>query len=587
MIELLAPAGNAEIAIEAIKHGADAVYIGAPSHGARQAVSNSLEDIKKAVDFAHIFHAKVYVTVNTLVYEDEIADVEKMITDLYRIGVDALIVQDMGILRMNIPPIALHASTQCDIRTPEKAKFLEESGFSQLVLARELSLPEIKAIVDSVTIPVEFFVHGALCVSYSGRCSAGFVCVGRSGNRGECPQICRQAFTLKDASGKILAKDKYLLSLKDFRAESHLKQLIDVGVSSFKIEGRLKDAGYVKNVVAHYSRLLNDIIASRKNSFPVILRRDSYGKSHLTFTPILNKSFNRGFTDYRLSGTADKHGIASILTPKSLGEKIKDINDLRPGDGISYFNLSGEYCGVQVNGVKNGKIISNKPFILPKGTEIRRTSSIEWKKMMAGETAKRTLQLDIIFDETGLTATDETGAFVRLSLSLKGEIAKKPTDYRKIFEKLGNTPFRLRNFENRVPHIFFPASVLTGLRREMIEKLLETKRISYRFEYKRKENREYPYPTWTMDYRDNVANSLAEAFYREHGVKEIEPALEATSKKKTTGRIIMTSRHCILRELGICLKVKPDTKLPLTLQTGPHVFRPTFDCSRCEMHIWK
>lgn len=587
----MAPAGNAGIAIEAIKHGADAVYIGAPSHGARHAAANSLDDIKSATDYAHIYGAKVYVTVNTLVYENEIRQVERMIGELYRTGVDALIVQDMGILRMEIPPIALHASTQCDIRTPEKAKFLEEAGFSQLVLARELSLAEIREIAESVKIPVEVFIHGALCVSYSGRCSAGYACAKRSGNRGECPQICRQAFTLRDAAGKVIAKEKYLLSLKDLRAEDHIEELIEAGASSFKIEGRLKEAGYVKNVVAYYSRLLDEIIAKRDGQE---IERASKGTTTLTFTPDLGKSFNRGYTDYRLSGAPDKSGIASIRTPKSLGEKITDLSQLRAGDGISYFDQNGDYTGVQFNGFRGNPLQRGKAALLlrpqikiPEGTAIYRTSSIEWKKLMAGETARRQLRLEIAIDETGVTAKDETGAMVRLPLGMKGEQAQRPTDYRKIFEKTGNTPFRLESFESRIESIFYPASAMTALRRELIEKLTEAKKTTYKYDYRGKENKEYPYPGAALDYRDNVANTLAEKFYRDHGVEQIEPALERMPKgeKRGKGLSVMTTKHCILRELGLCLKNSPKIKMPLTLESGKLRFEPRFDCKRCEMEI--
>lgn len=568
--ELLAPAGNADIAIDAIKHGADAVYIGPPSHGARKSAANSLEDIKRAVDFAHIYNAKVYVTVNTIVYDREIKEVEKMIRQLHTIGVDALIVQDMGILRMDIPPIALHASTQCDIRTPEKARFLQEVGFSQIVLARELSIAEIKAICDSVTIPVETFIHGALCVSYSGRCSAGYACAGRSGNKGECPQICRQAFTLRDADGRLLAKDKYLLSLKDFRADIHIKELIEAGVSSFKIEGRLKEAGYVKNVTAYYSRLLDSLGCERTSA----------GKTEFRFTPNVEKSFNRGFTDYRLSGAPDKKGIASIHTPKSLGETIKDPGLLKNGDGISYFDRNGQYTGMLVN----------KAYLrLPKGVEIHRTSDVEWKKLMAGDTAKRTIAMNV---ETGMTpggelvlkASDETGAEVTTVNSIESQKAEKIGDYRKVFEKLGGTPFRLGKFTDGTSGLFFPLSALTALRRDLVERLLSAKRTVYSYDRRRPENTAYPYPADKTDYRDNVANKLAERFYRDHGVKKIEPALETGAKP--TGEItVMTSRHCILRELGLCLKTNPGIKLPLTLQSGKLQFTPRFDCSECEMEL--
>lgn len=603
---MLSPAGNADIAVQAVRHGADAVYIGAPSHGARVAVANSYADIQRVVDFAHTYGAKVYVTVNTLVYEHELQEVEAMIRRLYGIGVDALIVQDMGILRMDIPPIALHASTQCDIRTPEKARFLQEVGFSQLVLARELSISEISEICRAVTVPVEVFVHGALCVSYSGRCSMGQACAGRSGNRGECPQICRQAFTLRDARGKILAKDKYLLSLKDFRTDGHLKELVEAGVSSFKIEGRLKPVDYVKNVTAYYSGLLSDIVEQSDGA----LHRTSYGDVSLSFRPALERSFNRGFTDYRLSGHPDGNGIASIFTPKSLGEPIGNVNRLMPGDGISFFDREGVYTGVQVNGVKNGRIQGNRPFVLPKGTQIYRTSSIEWKKLMASETATRLIPIDITIDAKGITAELNVDFFdpkgqkerksVRIAHGLENRLANNPTDYRKVFEKLGNTPFRLNRFTNLVPDRFFPLSTLTALRRQLVDTLLSELRATYRYAYRRPENRNYPYLSHALDYRDNVANSLAREFYREHGVAEIEPALEMTGKSEKTakpsrrlaeknrngqGRIVMSSRHCILRELGLCLKSRPDIHQPLTLESGALRFIPSFSCSTCEMHL--
>lgn len=581
MIELLAPAGNAAIAISAIKHGADAVYIGPPSHGARKGAANSLEDIRKVTEFAHIYGAKVYVTLNTLILENELKAVERMIRDLYLIEVDALIIQDMGILRMDIPPIPLHASTQCDIRTPRKAKFLQEAGFSQLVLARELSLAEIAAIRKAVDIPLESFIHGALCVSYSGRCSAGYVCAGRSGNRGECPQICRQSFTLRDAEGKILAKDKYLLSLKDFRAEPYLKDLIAAGVTSFKIEGRLKEEGYVKNVTAAYSRKLNEIVADSDGK----LRRASAGTIKYEFTPDLEKSFNRGFSTYMLSGRPDNKGIAAIHTPKSVGERIKDITDLKPGDGISFFDKYGKFTGVLVNGVKNGKIISNRPINIPYGTEIRRTLSAEWKKKMAGETARRLLGIDITMDGKGVTAKEETGAMARIPYNCFPEKALKEPDYEKVFGKLGNTHFFLKSFINNAGNLFFPISKLAELRRSLIENIMTDKRTIYRFGYRRPENLSYPYPEKRLDYRDNVANSLAEKFYRDHGVKEIKQALE-TGKYPDGNRkrIIMTSRHCILRELGLCLKHNK-IKMPLSLTSGNMKFKPEFNCRTCEMTI--
>lgn len=594
-LELLSPAGNAEIGIEAIKHGADAVYIGPPTHGARKSASNSIADIKRLVDFAHTFNARVYVTVNTLVYDSEIASVEAMIRTLYEVGVDALIVQDMGILRMDIPPIALHASTQCDIRTPEKALFLQEAGFSQLVLARELSLSEIQRICNAVTVPVEVFVHGALCVSYSGRCGAGFATSGRSGNRGECPQICRQKFTLKDGDGKILIKDRYLLSLKDLKAEPLLEDLISAGVSSFKIEGRLKEAGYVKNVTAFYSQSLNKIIEKSEGSY----KRSSFGTSHVAFRPDLSKSFNRGFTTLRLSNEVDRKGIASFLTPKSLGESVSNIQMLRPGDGISYFDAGGNYCGALVNGISNGRIIANKPLRLPENCDLRRTSSIEWKKQMDKDTAERTLSLDISIRITADSSPDkddktrmnldiagtlENGVMTQLRFPVNGEKAQKPTDYRKIFEKLGNTPFRLRDFKNHNPEIFIPASELSEIKRELCRKLHEAGRMIYRFDYRRPENLSFPYPDKHLVYSDNIANRLAEKLYREHGVETIEPALETGKPSDARGKSVMTMKHCPLRETGLCLKHKK-LKFPLTLESGNLKMRPEFDCRNCEVKL--
>lgn len=582
-LELLAPAGNADVAIQAIKHGADAVYIGPPSHGARKSASNSIDDIRRVSEFAHLFNARVYVTVNTIIFEHELRDVEKMIRKLYLAGADALIVQDMSVLRMDIPPIALHASTQCDIRTPEKARFLQEAGFSQIVLARELSLTEIKEICRAVTIPVETFVHGALCVSYSGRCGAGYACSGRSGNRGECPQICRQCFTLKDAANNVLAKDRYLLSLKDFNASRLLPQLVDAGVSSFKIEGRLKESGYVKNLTSFYHRQLDEIIASSGGS----LSRSSSGRVETSFVSDPYKSFNRGFTTYFLEGKRTKPGISSMDTPKSMGEKIKDIRELKPGDGISFFDSQGNYTGALVNGVKNGKIIFNRPVVMPRNADLRRTSSVEWNKLMAADTSRRRLALDITFDRNKIAACDETGAFIAIPHGLKGEPAIKTTDYRRVFEKLGGTNFYLRDFYNEAAGEFFPLSALSELKRLLVDKLLSAKKAVYKYDYRRKENEDFPYVVHALDYRDNVANSLARDFYRSHGVEKIEDALELHPKNEAKGKTVMTTRHCILRELGLCLKNSPKLKLPLLLESGNLKLRPHFDCKNCEMHLLK
>ena len=511
-LELLAPAADKYVAREAILHGADAVYMGGPSHGARRRASNSIGDIRETVEFAHRFRARVYVTVNTVVYDSEIADVERLVHDLYSAGVDAIIVQDMSLLRMNLPPIAFHASTQCDNRTPEKCSFLERVGFSQTVLARELSLEEIAEICRNVTVPVEF------CVCYSGRCGASEVSVNRSANRGECAQMCRMPYTLRDARGNALQTDRYLLSLRDFNTLDLLPELVKAGVSSFKIEGRLKDASYVKNVTAAYRRALDEVIAAN----PELYRRASYGKSEIKFTPVLEKSFNRGFTDYFLHGRR-QGSMASLATPKSMGEIIRDVSELNNGDGISFFNADGEYEGAAVNGVDRGRIIGSRAFRMPRGAEIHRTFDRCWQTMLASPTATRTISVDISIDGTGVTATDERGVRVRLPLDVDKDVARKPFDPRPVFEKLGGTGYRLGQFENRLdPSVFIPASQLTTLRRRLIEDLDRANLATYPFDYRPPEDRDCPYPRRSLDARDNVANRLAARFYADHGVKEIE-----------------------------------------------------------------
>lgn len=581
-LELLAPAANADVAIQAILHGADAVYMGASSHGARKSAANSIDDIKRVVDFAHIYRAKVYVTVNTLIYEKELGQVRELCESLYRIGVDALIVQDMALLEMKLPPIALHASTQCDIRTPDKAKFLQDVGFSQLVLARELTLDEIKAIVGAVEVPVECFVHGALCVSYSGRCHASFATLGRSSNRGECAQICRMPFTLKDANGKVVAKDRYLLSLHDFNASNKIEDLIEVGVSSFKIEGRLKDADYVKNIVAFYRQKIDRVISENPDKY----ERSSFGRSEINFSPDPNKSFNRGFTDYFLSSRRPA-GIASLLTPKSMGEVVKDIRLLRNGDGISYFDRNGVYQGVNINKVDGQTIVTSRKVEIPWGAEIHRTNDVEWQKKMSRPTAERKLRLAVVLDDEGVTAEDERGVRVRLRLDVTKEKARREMDYKADFSKLGNTPYVLTNYEARHrSDMFVPRSEINELRRKLVKALDDANLATYRYDRRRREKADVVYPSSTLDFRDNVANSQAEGFYRRHGVSEIEPAMETRKTSPKGGTVVMTTRHCILRELGMCKK-ESGIRLPepLRLTGGPKDFTLRFDCRRCEMEV--
>lgn len=619
-LELLAPAGNADIGIEAIRHGADAIYIGPPSHGARKSVSNSLDEIARVVDLAHQYRAKVYATVNTIVYENELKAVESLCHDLYRIGVDALIVQDMALLRMNLPPIALHASTQCDIRTPEKAKFLEEVGFSQLVLARELSLSQIEFITRAVSIPVECFVHGALCVSYSGRCHASWMVNGRSANRGECGQVCRWPFTLTDEHGNVICKDKYLLSLKDLNLSNDLDSLISAGVTSFKIEGRMKEMGYVKNITSLYNQKLNQIIVNSGGKF----ERSSCGSVEYYFAPDARKSFNRGFTQYNIkpdnkpdnNKPVTKESLSSFLTPKSIGEPIDDIKNLHNGDGISFFDKSGNYCGANVNKIIGDKIQTQTSIIPTKELTLFRTKDLSWDKIMSKETAQRKIDLEITIDNKKIKAVDQRGVEVYLAFEEEFEEAKKQMDYSSEFSRLGNTIYKLKAFiAEKGFNLFIPKSKLSSIRRELIELLDKANKALYPYDYRRKENPNIDYPERELTYRDNMANSLAKDFYRDHGILKFENALEISEGGKDSELLVMTSRHCILRDLGICgkyetedwkasdvinryiekevTKFKKDYKGDLKnlkdslfLTSGSNRFRLKFNCPKCEMEVY-
>ena len=600
-IELLAPARDADIAIAAIDHGADAVYMGASHHGARADATNTLDDVRRACDYAHQFGARIYATVNTLVYDDELKDVEHLVHDLYNIGVDALIVQDMALLRLDLPPIALHASTQCDLRSPEKARFLEALGFSQLVMARELTLDEIAVIRRVTTVPLEAFVHGALCVSYSGRCAISQVLKGRSANRGECAQLCRLPYDLVDGKGHVIVEGKHLLSLRDMARHDRLEQMMAAGVSSFKIEGRLKDVGYVKNVVAYYRRAIDKII----NRYPDRYRRASFGKEEFTFEPALEKSFNRGFTHYFLDDRRPHDGtsMASIDTPKSQGEPLGKVTRcsgntltintraaLANGDGLSYYDAQGVFTGARVNrAVGSGTVLLRERAAIPRGTFIYRTADKAFSDLLAKPSASRTIAVNAELRYTGgmlsLTLDDERGNRVTHTLECDLQAATKPQNDRQIAElgKLGGTIYRLDKAQ--VPgDIFIPASLLARLRRETVDLLDRNHRITRHVDKRRPEDRSFPCPTNHLEPADNVANSLAERLYRDHGVIDIAPALEAGAPVTATTPLMHT-RYCIRRQLGACLKGKNVTRLPrdLYLKTGTTLLRITCDCKNCEM----
>lgn len=604
-IELLAPARNADIAIEAIRHGADAVYMGSQSHGARAAASNSLNDVARVVDIAHSFNARVYVTLNTLIYEHELAEVECHIRQLYRIGVDALIVQDMSVLRLDIPPIALHASTQCDIRSASKAKFLENLGFSQLVLPREMSLAEIKAVRDAVSVPLEAFVHGALCVSYSGDCQASFISTGRSANRGECSQMCRLPYDLKDGKGKDVALGRHLLSLRDMNRSARLRDMISAGVTSFKIEGRLKDVGYVKNIVAYYDSLLRDIVAENKG-----LVRRSAGKTELTFTPMPDKSFSRGCTEYFLDGTpAPDFRMASIHTPKSKGtyvgtvkkvinRRVVDVDaavTLANGDGLTYTLPGGELKGFRVNRVDGMRIMSALDIegIKP-GMKLNRNRDKAFDDMLAAPSASRFVEVDICLRKAaGLIvadAADTRGVKVSVTEEYLPDPAKTPQGLRQQMEmaKLGATSYRLCHFKSDVGDRFLPASLLARLRRALIESLDRASRMVYCYDLRRPENLSAEVYKPVVDRHENVANTIARNVYESHGAIVENMAIEAGGKAEHAP-VVMTTRYCIRRELGICLRKPEGRKVPepLSLSHGRDRFELEFLCGSCGMRIRK
>lgn len=599
-IELLAPAKNLECGMEAINHGADAVYIGAPKFGARAAAVNSLEDIEALVQYAHLYNARIYVTVNTILKEEELKETEEMIQALYRIGVDALIVQDMGITKLNLPPIPLHASTQMDNRTPEKVKFLWQAGFRQVVLARELSLREIAKIhAACLETPLEVFVHGALCVSYSGQCYVSQACFGRSANRGECAQFCRLPFSLVDADGKVIVRDKHLLSLKDMNQSDELELLLDAGASSFKIEGRLKDVSYVKNVTAAYRQKLDAIFARRPE-----YRRASSGTSRYEFKPQLDKSFSRGFTHYFLHGR-DKD-IFSFDTPKSLGEEMGTVKEVRGnyltvaglksfhnGDGVCYMDEQGRLQGFRVNRVDGNKLYPQEmPRVKPR-TLLYRNYDQEFERVLGRKSAERKLAVDLLLSDNefgfSLTLTDEDNNRVSLTLPREKELARTPqTDNLKTqLAKLGNTPFEAREVTvSFAQNWFLPASVLADFRRQAVDQLLIARKINYRREIAVWKPTQHAFPQTTLSYLGNVMNTRAASFYHDHGVQRIAMAYE---KEPVEEAVLMFCKHCIRYSMGWCPvhhRVRSPYQEPYYLLSNDGKrFRLDFDCKYCQMKV--
>ena len=601
-IELLSPAKDLNCGIEAINHGADAVCIGAPKFGARAAAGNSLEDIRELCEYAHLYGARIYVTLNTILKEDELEEAERMIWDLWRVGTDALIIQDMGITRLNLPPIPLHASTQTDNRTPEKVRFLEAAGFTQVVLARELSLNEIRRISEATTVPLEVFVHGALCVSYSGQCYLSAALSGRSANRGECAQYCRLPYTMVDATGTEIVTHKHLLSLKDMNRSDQLEALLDAGVSSLKIEGRLKDVGYVKNITAYYRKKL-DAVLSRRPEY----RRASAGRSTYTFEPVAEKSFNRGFTPFLLEGrTAD---ITAFNTPKSLGEPVGTVKEIKGnsftvaglkqlsnGDGLVFFNRKGELEGFRVNRVEANRVFPlDMPQLAPK-TPLYRNFDQAFDKLLAKPSAERKLSVEIEFLDNPFGFTlcmeDETGARIMLTEPFAKELARRERqdNIRTQLSKLGNTPFEASKVVVGLSENWFvPSSLLADMRRRGVEKLLEARRARYpRETVKRVQpSVSIPFPERQLTYLGNVANGKARSFYQDHGVEQIDPAFELSPRKDVP---LMFTKHCLRYSMGWCptyQKDKSPYKEPYYLLYKDTRLRLQFDCKHCQMLVFE
>ena len=599
-IELLAPAKNLECGMAAIDHGADAVYIGAPKFGARAAAVNSLEDIAALVEYAHLYNVRIYVTVNTILKDEELKETEEMIRALYRVGVDALIVQDMGITGLELPPIPLHASTQMDNRTAEKVRFLADAGFRQVVLARELSLREIGKIHEACPdVPLEIFVHGALCVSYSGQCYVSQACFGRSANRGECAQFCRLPFSLVDSNDRVIAKDKHLLSLKDLNQSEELEALLDAGASSFKIEGRLKDVSYVKNVTAAYRQKLDAILARRKEYV-----RASSGSCRYAFKPQLDKSFSRGFTHYFLHGRT--RDVFSFDTPKSLGEEMGTMKEARGnyltvaglksfnnGDGVCYIDEQGKLQGFRINRVEGNKLYPQEmPRIKPR-TVLYRNFDQEFEKILARRSSDRKMAVAIRLADTAfgfaLTLTDEDDNRVTLSLPRAKEPARTPQEenLKTQLAKLGNTPFEAERVDiDFTENWFLPASVLADFRRQAIEKLIAARRINYRRELAVLRPTTHAFPQTTLTYLGNVMNARAASFYAGHGVASIAPAFEQTPVEKA---VLMFCKHCLRYSMGWCpvhqRERSPYREPYYLVSTDGKRFRLEFDCRNCQMKV--
>ncbi|BCN39333.1 MAG: U32 family peptidase [Burkholderiales bacterium] len=620
-LELLSPARDADIGIEAVNHGADAVYIGGPAFGARATAGNGLRDLERLIRHAHRFHSRIFVTLNTILRDDELEDARRMAWQVYEAGADALIIQDMGLLEIDLPPIQMHASTQTDIRTPEKARFLQDAGLSQIVVARELDLQQIAAIraaTDPARTTIEFFVHGALCVAYSGQCFISHAHTGRSANRGDCNQACRLPYEVLDGQGRIIAHEKHVLSMKDNNQSDNLRDLIDAGVRSFKIEGRYKDMGYVKNITAHYRRLLDEIV--EEGGFA----RSSGGRTAFSFTPDPDQNFNREFTDYFVNGRKDD--IGAFDTPKTPGRAIgwvTQVGDkwfeletsdhatqLHNGDGLCYYDLQKELVGVHINraeSVKSGvwRVFPKDPIAgfkdLALGREINRNRDMDWVRTLEKKSSERRIGVWAQLSETPggftLTLTDEDGftgsAAIAQPHQAATDAARAEATLREQLGRFGATIFQVHDIALQLSQPWFvPASALNQLRRDAVA-ALEHARAEGLVRLPRAAPVEppVPFPEDTLTYLANVYNHKARDFYARHGVKVIAAAYES---KEEEGEVsLMITKHCVRYSMSLCPKqakgvigVKGTIRAePLQLVNGKEKLTLRFDCKPCEMHV--
>jgi 23S rRNA 5-hydroxycytidine C2501 synthase len=658
-IELLAPARDASAGIAAIRCGADAVYMGAEKFGAREAAANTTEAIQQVTDFAHQYYAKVYVTLNTLLYDEELPAAEKMIEQLEKTGIDGLIIQDAGLLELDMPPLPMIASTQMNNDSPEKVRFLQDVGFSRAILARELTLDEIKRIRKATSIELECFIHGALCVGASGQCYMSYAIGGRSGNRGQCAQPCRRIYSVKDEQGKIIVRNRHLLSLKDLNLAEHLEELIDAGVSSFKIEGRLKDIPYVVNTVGYYRKLLDKIMTKKNlkqadenvaschserseaesrnllktdfsassrqvgtsvemtssDSSKIIFKRSSSGTVKLNFEPNLEKTFNRGFTDYGFTGRVS--GIGSIDTPKSMGEfvgVVKDVgrnyfvlemdsrfrgndnktNELHNADGICFFDNERNLSGTVINGVEGRKVYPQKMFGIRAGRKIYRNYDYQFVRKLTGKASQRKIGLAMILRETpkgfALAGKDEDGneATVEIADDKQPALKKEPARQTTVTQltKLGNTIFECSDVQMETQDDYFlPVSKLNSARRELVERLLKVRENNRPRASGNILKNDVEYHEKQLTYMGNVLNKKAEAFYRRHGVETIEPAAE--SGLDLAGRVVMTTKYCLRQELGLCpgINSKSSAESMILEDEDGREYKIEFRCGPCGMQI--